>query len=322
MTKLINIYYIVISSFIFLILPAEMIYSETVSKENTIILIPEIDDISVYIQTGKMTGEANEYVMDGSRILSRLIWKIDSVNMAGGGIIWEPSDSLSITADLWLKTADGESTMDDYDWLDEDSDWTHWSHHDNTAVTKGSIFDLSAAFTPERFIKRQFKFRPVLGYKRTNFEWQARGGTYIYTKDTFRDTEGTFPDNQLGITYEQTFHTPYAGFDIEIPAGILLIGTRMTGSFAVFGKAVDHHHLRDLVTTAYFYWGDMFSLDMKAGFKLGQNIKFTGEYNYMYFGSLRGNSAYNQSGTITVYENIEKADLETFMLSFSLLYSF
>ena len=322
MTKLINIYYILISSFIFLILPAELIYSETVSKEKTITLIPEINDISVYIQAGKMTGEANEYVMDGSRVLSRLIWKIDSVNMAGGGIIWEPSDSLSITADLWLKTADGESTMDDYDWLEEDSDWTHWSHHDNTAVTKGSIFDLSAAFTPERFIDRQFKFRPVLGYKRTNFEWQARGGTYIYTDETFRDTEGTFPDKQLGITYEQIFHTPYAGFDIEIPAGILLIGTRMTGSFAVFGKAVDHHHLRDLVTTAYFYWGDMFSLDMKAGFKLGQNIKFTGEYNYMYFGSLRGNSAYNQSGTITVYENIEKADLETFMLSFSLLYSF
>ena len=156
---------------------------------------------------------------------------------------------------------------------------------------------------------------------------EAEGGTYIYTSDaddisTFRDTEGDFPDGQLGITYEQIFHTPYAGFEIEIPSGLFFLSTKITGSFAVVGRAVDHHHLRDLVTTADFFWGDMVSLDINAGINITSNTKLTGSYNYMNYIGLRGDSAYDQNGTVTVYENLEKADFESSMFSVTVSYSY
>ncbi len=292
------------------------------SGEEKTRLNPDNHDFSVYIQAGYMTGEANEYVVDGDRLISQLIWKIDSLYMAGIGMSWQINEGSVLKTDLWLKTADGESTMDDYDWLIDGMEWTHWSHHDDTIVSKAAVFDISYTYTPLEFRDSIFIFRGVAGYKLTDFEWEARGGSFIYSQSSFRDTEGSFPDGELGITYEQIFHTPYFGFEIEIPAGIMFLSSRFTGSFSVFGRAVDQHHLRDLVTTAYFYWGNMVSIDCTAGIKLGPKIVFSGNYNYMNFLNIQGNSAYDQSGTVTVYKDIEKADFESSMLSLSLTYRF
>ena len=131
-------------------------------------------ELSVYMHTGKMTGEANEYVMDGDSVLSRLIWKIDEVYMTGGGLNWKPSSGISLQADLWLKAADGQATMDDYDWLISGEDWTHWSHHNDTAVTKAVLFDISFTYTPEKFRDTFFKLKSIIGYKLTDFEWRGR----------------------------------------------------------------------------------------------------------------------------------------------------
>ncbi len=268
-----------------------------------------------------MTGEGNEYVMEKSRVLSRLIWKIDELYMAGGGINYIPSDGRDFKADLWLKAKDGKSVMDDYDWLVDGLDWTHWSHHEDTIVSKAGIFDFSYAYTPLRFRESKFKLKALMGYRFTDFEWEARGGYYIYSQSEFRDTEGSFPDGQLGITYEQIFHTPYGGIEIYIPAGIFFLDTRLAGSFAVFGRAIDHHHLRNLVTTADFFWGNMLSADISAGVILN-SFSLSGSYSYMRYGGLRGDSAYDQNGIVTVYENLEKADFESSMFSIALSYTF
>ena len=277
---------------------------------------------SVHLQSGHMTGQGNEYVINGDHKLSQLIWDIDSLYLVGGGLEWELNSTYTLTADLWLKAADGEAMMNDYDWMLEGYDWTHWSHHENTTVTKANIIDIYMSYTPQRFRNSSFKLNSLFGYRRTNFEWEATGGSYIYSDEFFRDTEGNFPDEVLGITYEQIFNTPYAGFEIKLPLGRFIFESKLTGSFAVFGKAVDHHHLRDLVTTAYFYWGNMIFAEAGAGFNFSERFTLKGSYSYNRYGSLRGNSEYNQSGSITVYEDLEGADFESFFFSVSLFHSF
>ena len=314
-------------SAVFVFMPAAKGFSMSLTETKKNIAVEDDQKFSVYIQTGIMTGEANEYVVNGNTVLSRLIWSIDELYMSGGGIKWKPSPGMVFTADLWLKTLDGLSTMDDYDWLITGEDWTHWSHHEDTKVTKAAIFDISFKYTPSEFRDCIIMLKPVIGYRVTDFEWQARGGSFIYTSDsndisTFRDTEGEFPDGQLGITYEQMFHTPYTGFEIEIPAGFLFLTAEFTGSFAVMGRAVDNHHLRDLETTAYFFWGNMFSIDLSAGINFTSNTSLTGSYSYMNYFNLRGDSAYDQNGTVILYKDIEKADFESSMFSISVIYTY
>ena len=320
-----SVFYIFAALFLFL--SAGRPYCQNIRESEKSYITENDQQVSLYIHAGRMAGEANEYVMDGDNVLSRLIWKIDELYLAGGGIKWAPSSAVVLQADLWLKAADGLSTMDDYDWLISGADWTHWSHHDDTTVTKAAIFDFSLKYTPSEMRDSIFRLKPVIGYRFTDFEWQARGGSFIYTSDpdnisTFRDTEGEFPDGVLGITYEQIFHTPYAGFEIEIPAGLFYLTAEFTGSFLVMGQAVDHHHLRDLVTTAYFFQGDMFSVDITGGINLTKNTALTGSYSYMNYLNIRGHSAYDQSGTVVVYEDIEKADFESSMFSVSVIYSY
>ena len=312
---------------VFLILPAVKGYSQSISQKNIINLNTSNavnnsnQTFSLFFQAGKMTGVGNEYVMDNDRILSKLIWKIDELYMAGGGINWALSEGRDLKADLWLKIKDGKSVMDDYDWLVEGLDWTHWSHHDDTIISKAGTFDFSYTYTPLRFRHSNFKIKALIGYKFTDFEWETRGGYYIYSQTEFRDTEGTFSDDQLVITYEQIFHTPYGGIEVYIPAGIFFLESRLTGSFAVFGRAIDHHHLRNLVTTADFFWGNMLSADISGGIKLN-SILLSGEYSYIKYDGLRGDSAYDQNGVVTVYENLEKADFESSMFSIAVSYTF
>jgi plasminogen activator len=280
------------------------------------------ENFSIYLHSGYMTGQGNEYVLMGDYKLSHLIWDIDSLYLIGGGIEWKTDNYYTVTADIWLKTSDGKAMMNDYDWLLEGYEWTHWSHHDNTTVTKANIFDIYISYTPKKFRNSLIKFNTLFGYKRSNFEWEARGGSYIYSDDFFRDTEGIFPDNELGITYEQIFNTPYTGFEIELPLGRFIFESKITGSFAVFGKAIDHHHLRDLVTTANFYWGHMIFAEAGAGFNFSKRFAMKGSYSYNRYGGLRGDSKYNQSGSITIYKDLEAADFESFLLSVSLFHSF
>ena len=300
-------------------------------KETEFISSGKNHEISARIHTGYLRGEANEYVYLDDYILSQLIWKIDNLYMAGGGISFKPEEIFGFNADLWLKASEGSGEMDDYDWLLYGADWTHWSHHDDTIVTKGAIFDISAEYFPPFLDRDIFRIRSFIGYKFTSFEWEARGGSYIYSSTdsvtgevvAFRDKTGEFNDGEPGITYRQTYNIPYAGIGINSTIGRLILDARVSGSLMVFGKAVDHHHLRDLVTYAYFYWGQMFSSDLSAGCKLSEHYSLNGTFSYSVYGNLRGNSEYNYSDGSTVnYEDLEGADLETVMFSITVQYNF
>lgn len=275
-------------------------------------------NISIHLHTGILKGTANEYVYNGDHTLSRLIWEIDNIFMAGGGFSLDNNGLISLHADLWLKVMDGSGVMDDYDWLVEGLPWTHWSHHSDTAVTKGTVFDICLEFSPEYFQYNYFSLSGFAGYRFSYFKWEARGGSYIYSDTGFRDLSGDFDDGELGISYRQTFNLPYLGFGIDWRIGAFFIESKLAGSLFVFGKAVDNHHLRDMVTYAYFNRGQMFSSDFSAGYYLTQHSAFKASFSYSVYGKLRGDTEYHfADGSVITYRNAEGANFKAAMFSIS-----
>jgi len=279
-------------------------------------------NITARLQEGHLTGEANEYVYDGSHTLSQLIWKIDDIHMIGAGISVKPLHWLAINGDAWFNIIDGNGTMDDYDWMVRGGDWTHWSHHENTDVTKGIIVDINVELTP--FKTGPVKFSGLLGYRRDNWEWEARGGSYIYSVNSFRDTQGTWPDDQLGITYEQIFNVPYIGISVNGDFGVFDLKARLIGSPFVHGETIDHHHLRDLVVYDDFSGGDMVAFDIAGTYSFTNHLALQMAFNYTKYDTMRGDAEYhyNDIGVVVTYPDAAGTDLETTMLSLSFLYTF
>lgn len=279
-------------------------------------------NITARLQAGHLTGEANEYVYDGGHTLSQLIWKIDDIYMLGAGVSVKPLHWIAINADGWFNISDGGGTMDDYDWMVQGMDWTHWSHHENTDVTKGIMVDINVELTP--FKAGPVRFSGFLGYKRDNWEWEARGGSYIYSYYGFRDTSGTWPDDELGITYEQIFNVPYIGIGVNGDFGAFDLKARLIGSPFVSGETIDHHHMRDLVVYDDFSGGDMIAFDIAGAYSFTEHLAMQMALNYTKYDTMKGDAEYhyNDIGVVVTYPDAAGTDLETTMFSLSFLYTF
>ena len=276
------------------------------------------------LSTGYLDGEANEYVYwpeyDGHKA-SQLIWKLDGVYMFNAGFSAKVSDAFGLNADIGLKLNEGNGTMDDYDWVVPGyEDYTHWSHHDDVTVTTGATIDLNGEVP--FYIERGFSVSGLLGYKMDNWEWEARGGSYIYSTYYLYDTTGVFPEGELLCTYEQTFHVPYAGVHVNGRFGKMQVNGRMIGSPLVFGETVDHHHLRDLVINDEFSGETMFALDLGASFELSRRLAMTANYNYTKYSTMKGDSEWNEAGEEGSEENSAGADLKYSIVSVGIAYAF
>jgi len=276
-------------------------------------------DITARLQAGYLTGEANEYVYYEGRTLSQLIWKIDDIYMIGAGVSVKPLRRLgvAINADAWSNISDGSGTMDDYDWMVTGGDWTHWSHHENTDVTKGIMVDINVELTP--FKAGPVGFSGLLGYRRDNWEWKGRGGSYIYYT-----ASGTWPDDQLGITYEQIFNVPYIGIGVNGDFGAFDLKARLIGSPLFYGETIDHHHLRNLVIYDDFIGEDMISFDIAGAYSFTKHMALQMAFNYTKYGTMKGDAEYhyNDTGVVSTLKDGAGTDLETTMFSLSFLYTF
>ena len=209
------------------------------------------------VNAGRLSGDSGEYVYDaygaasgipGYKI-SELNWKIDSVYMLGIGASIRVNDWFILNADYWKNAAEGDGTMDDYDWLYVGLDWSHWSHHDDTTVTDVTSFDVNSEFKLFRFMEDKTTLSAMLGYKRDHMAWESSGGYGVYSVSSYRDTLVIFP-NTPGISYMQTFEMPYAGLSIsslfkaqQVP---VVLSASVRYSNVVHGEDVDDHHLRAL----------------------------------------------------------------------------
>lgn len=282
--------------------------------------------LSVELMSQVVQGTATEYVFWGGSSghkASELIWSIDNVPLYGIDIGYVVRDRFRISL-KWAETiSDRDSVMDDFDWVDSWSDpdnilateeWTHWSHHDDTRLTKGSIAELTGEILHP--INRGLYLGFIVGVTRDFWSWDAYGGSYIYSQDGFRDISGNFDSDELLISYQQEFITPYIGVGIYQNYGRFHFSGKISGSGLVIGKAIDHHYARALKTVDRFLLGRMLRLELYTAYELGRQLSLQTALNYQKYDLMVGDTEWTEDGVMTTYANGAGADLEYLTLTF------
>ncbi len=294
----------------------------------------------MWLGLGLLKGRSGEYVYDadGSYLgvaghkVSELDWMLDNVPMAGVGFTVSMSEQTRFSLGYWLNAADGDGTMDDYDWLYIGYDWTDWSHHSDTTVRKAELFDVNGEYTFSKESKRREKssWSGVFGYRRDFFEWQARGGYGIYSSapPNYRDLFVIFADVP-GITYQQTFTTPYLGLQYRTSSRSRGGGYRtrfgMYYSAWAEGEDVDIHHLRDLRFEEKGNGGEWYKFEIEMVFDISRNITYSLGYSTQTYEEIKASTTVTDltSGATAFYPG-DAAGLshKSELLTMSLQYRF
>ena len=330
MKKMISKLWMTVGVFLFSLCIIFQAHARTVQKDsqNVYNLDDQTFKTSLRLGLGHLTGTANEIVYRGSfseNYLSKLIWKIDEQYMAGLGFSLQ-KQWVAIHGDAWLGLTEGDGTMDDYDWIMEGPSWSDWSRHNDTSVTEAQIYDINCEFLIPKLSRDHFAVSVFLGYKYETFKWEARGGSYIYSVTEYRDTVGEFTPGMLGVSYEQTYKTPYLGLGFRGSYKNFEFSGRFIGSTLAVGAAKDLHHLRNLQVFGRTTDGDMYSFDISANYTFLKHFTLEFSYNYTSYDTMKGNSTYSEVVDSEIssieYVDAKGMDLETSMISLSLIYSF
>lgn len=296
------------------------------TKENTEISI----DKKVIVVTGRvsggfMTGKANELVYwpaGTTSKLSQLTWTTKNVLMIGGGITVQSFGRLKLNADFTTKATEGSNALDDYDWLWSTSDWSDRSHHDDVSLTTGRMFDINVEYT--FFQRPEVMLSGIIGYKQDEWAWEARGGDYLYSVNSFRDTAGFFTPGVLGITYEQSLSVPYIGIGFQANMNPILLSGRLIGSVLASASDNDQHHLRSLSYDRDFDRGNMFGFTFNCTYKFTNHLALMGSFQFNKYFTTRGDTTITNlsTGTVTKYDDIAGMDNQTGLFLLSFLYTF
>ena len=175
----------------------------------------EVYKHSFIISLDKVNGMADEIVYNGAKKLSHLEWDIKNLKMLSLGFNSQFLDGFGARIKFSNAINNGDGKMVDYDWIGKNYDgnknhanWTHRSISD-VKIQKAQQFDIAGSYN---LYKDEFKFN--LGYKNDRFKWRDYGGSFVYSDGGFRNYVGNF-NGERGITYEQTFETPYIGLEYQ-----------------------------------------------------------------------------------------------------------
>ena len=222
-----------------------------------------------------VSGAAHEFVYrnQGTYKVSELDWQINNVTMlnANLGVRLTPWLSFELSGGTKLTSS---SHLDDYDWVwFGPNTWDHWSDSPDTKVKSANRFDFSTDLALYRH--PWFTVDALAGLRWSEWEFQASGGTYIYSSSAsnFRDQTGNLPDSP-GITYKQEMVTPYLGLGLTANAGKFGLDASVIGSDWVVARGYDQHHLRTDISPT----GGLFNDSMHNG--KFYDLKIGGTYQY------------------------------------------
>lgn len=285
---------------------------------------------SVFVAVGQAEGEANELVYcqpySGCPVdykLSQLIWKTHELPMLITGLS-SRTGRVTFNLEGRINLTEGSAVMDDYDWVYVNTDWSHWSHHEDTDVTSAWAwevnFDIRLSGTDTNNIAG------ILGYRQELWAWESRGGSYIYSSTgNFRDVSGTFAPGLPVITYKQKFKMPYVGLKLVAGTNSLIFQARYIYSNQVDVSATDHHILRDLIFEDDFGKGEMSAYEVALEYRIGKQLGLLASYEVQDYKEVRGDTYYRDASTgnlVGYCTNCSGADNHSETWSLGLRYTF
>lgn len=211
---------------------------------------PQFDPkVTVGTSVSHVNGIAHEFVYSngGNYKVSELDWQIKDTLMLNAevGIRFSPWMSVKIEGGTKLT---GSSDLVDSDWIYHGPDVRdHWSHHEDTTVKSANRVDVSGNLSLYRH--PNFTLDAIGGFRWNEWEFQANGGTYIYStdKDHLNDQVGEFKAGEPAISYKQNLLTPYLGLGLNANFGRFGFDASFTGSPFSFAHDFDRHFARGLL---------------------------------------------------------------------------
>jgi len=239
------------------------------SADETIILRGSIGVIGI-------EGEETVFIAPGyDERLSYLTWRTVAPMVAASLGVRLP-DGWTLKGEARAAMA-GVGQMEDYDWL-----WPHrpgfgpdqWTDRSVSPHTNLDWYlDGAIAFGRDLVSDGDMRVNFNGGFKYTDVQWTAIGGTAVYSVGGFRDTSLVFPDTPA-ITYRQQLPTLFAGLDVESREGDWAYAASAKGGITTFGRATDDHWLSAVNYVDAFRPAPMVSLNASASYNFSRNAGF------------------------------------------------
>ena len=248
---------------------------------------------------------SHEYVYDPNNLtqkLSELIWDSKNTKLIGLEFNYLLNQNKFININYKTKLNDGETIMDDYDWLDENNPniWSDHSNHPDTILTDFSMLDVSFN---KKMDNQSYGIDKILvvGFIKEYKKFKAYNGSYIYsTSGIERDQTGTFYG--LGITYIEEYEGAYLGISGNKKYKHYSVNTTIKYSPFIKGSTADTHHSRSFTDKSIFSNIKMLNIDLGISYTLtnSKNIFFNYS-NIKYSKSTSGNTRTYFNGTTFSY---------------------
>ncbi|MDX7986871.1 omptin family outer membrane protease [Xenorhabdus sp. 12] len=252
------------------------------------------NSVSVSTSLGILSAKSNEYVYSpySGRKLSELKWRVKNTAVIKGDLAWDALPYLTLNVRGWYASSSKSGKMDNYDWEKANqSKWTHWSHHENTALNSASEFDINV----KGWILKQpeYKLGGVFGYQQTDFSWEATGGHGVY-----KNNPRTF-ENKTIITYKQKFNNPYLGLAGQYRYQDFEFNALLKFSPWVQAKDTDEHLNTNKTHKAEVNNSRYYSIGVDAGYYITPNVKIFSELSWNKFDN-------NKKGNVHITDHSQR----------------
>lgn len=276
----------------------------------------EQSSITASVDAGVLNLRATETVHIGGRKLSELEWETKNAVALRGSLGLELAPGWRVKAEGRVGF-EGDGYMTDYDWyrpFSPDSSKNNWasrSQHEDTQLDhyfSGSLeLNRMLLDDPQQYLSAG------VGFRYTDVQWTANGGSFVYSGSSLRDRRIDFADGEKVITYRQQIPVFYGNLTGGQRFGTWSLNLGLEGGAMVYGKATDDHWLRDMRFTDKFDVAGMFGVKAGVAYDLTENasIYLDGAYDYTSLG--RGDTHYSGAGAgdLSSEKNAGGGDLQS-----------
>lgn len=267
------------------------------------------NDISASLSTGILNGgKARELVLYEGDKLSQLDWEVKNAPIVKADLSWQFLPWLSFNAKGWTTLSSNKTTMNDYDWQDEENRnlVTDWSHHPDSKLKHANEFDLN--FQGTILNLPTFKLNGVVGYQENRFSWNASGGYYNYAytdeegnyiPDSAQMLKGEFEEGTSLIGYQQKFSAPYFGFSGQYIYKDFEVNSLVKYSSWATAKDYDNHYARSFISSNNAKNSDYYGAMVNIGYNVIPRTKLFTEFNWNEYKLAKGRTVQNDDGELS-----------------------